>query len=286
MAAGNTITELKILLASYRANGRISADELDDILNTLSNVIENSDTDSLNLEWAIGTTYDTPDTAKISGNPSYSESGDRLWKSKIDNNTGNEPPVDPEVTEDSYWIEQSKSAASPIQEWQAGPYGAGLIIVFHNDYLVKLNVVNRPFESTDIDAEIEDGDWKIIGEKLIEELFDVQDVALNTGVILLDFKKFRQRIFDTSTAHSANFSLEKDNEDNMVLGSYSFETNTTNVIITLEDGNDGTTEDVMPTDLSSWNDADKELTIAEAGIYELVYRKRGSKYLVTLSDKF
>lgn len=159
MAAGTTLPELQFLINTFRNNGEIDGDEIQDIYQTIYNLLNANDTESLNLAWNIGTTYDTPATAATSGNPSYSESSERFWRSKTDNNTGNQPPTDSEVTENTHWIEVSASEVNPIKEWAPGIYGAGLIIVFYNNDLVKLESASRPYESTDIDAEILVGDW-------------------------------------------------------------------------------------------------------------------------------
>jgi hypothetical protein len=93
----------------------------------------------------------------------------RFWKTKTDTNTGNEPPTNPAVTENDFWIEVSPAGGSAIQEWSPGIYGAGLIIVFHNHstdgpglYLLAEPV--RPYESANIETEITAEDWvKITG---------------------------------------------------------------------------------------------------------------------------
>src|SRR5690606_28255756 len=56
----------------------------------------------------------------------------RIVETKVDDNTGNEPPTDPEVTENSFWEEISPSAGSGITEWTPGLYQSGLVIVYHN----------------------------------------------------------------------------------------------------------------------------------------------------------
>lgn len=83
----------------------------------------------------------------------------RLWETKVDDNIGNEPPTDPGVTENAFWLEVSASSNSSFVEWQAGLYGAGLIIVFYNNDFYKLNVGPRPFNSVDIVAETIAGQW-------------------------------------------------------------------------------------------------------------------------------
>ncbi|MEM7551733.1 MAG: hypothetical protein AAF363_18760 [Bacteroidota bacterium] len=159
MAAGNTIDTLKLLIDTFREDGRISGPEIADIFLTIYNIQANSNTENLNLSWNSGFVYDTPAASANSGNPAYAEFGDRLWKSKVDNNQGNEPPSDPLVTENPFWIEVSKSVAALFPEWTPGIYGAGLIIVFFDNKFIKLENPSRPFESIDIVSEIANGDW-------------------------------------------------------------------------------------------------------------------------------
>lgn len=159
MAAGNSIGDLQNLINTFRQNGNIDGDELQDLYQTVHNVISGNNTSVLGLAYDAAITYDTVDTSETSGNPSYAEFGDRFWKSKTDNNQGNEPPSAAGTTQNTHWIEVSKAEANAIKEWVPGLYGAGLIIVYHNDALLKLNVASRPFESVDIDAEITAEQW-------------------------------------------------------------------------------------------------------------------------------
>jgi hypothetical protein len=154
----STIEELNDLITAVE-EGRLPKTELVAVFKGVRDLLEQNNTESLNLEWDSAVTYDTPATAESSGNPSYSEYGERLWKSKVDANINNLPPSDSAITSNAYWEEVSKAAGSPFKEWTAGLYGAGLIVVLHNDSLYKLAVATRPYESLDINAEITAGDW-------------------------------------------------------------------------------------------------------------------------------
>lgn len=109
---------------------------------------------------------DGTDDGKYCKHPD-SEGKVRIWETKIDDNTANEPPVDPGTSEDANWKEISPSAAAAIPEWAPGLYGAGLVIVFHNHsadgpgLYVLLEPV-RPFTSTNIESEITGGKWEKI----------------------------------------------------------------------------------------------------------------------------
>lgn len=89
----------------------------------------------------------------------------RIFKTKIDGQTGNEPPFSPDGEgnyEDDNWIEISPAPASGIAKWKAGVYTGELVIVYHNGSLYRLDVAPEamPFESVDIALEEE---WVIIG---------------------------------------------------------------------------------------------------------------------------
>lgn len=104
----------------------------------------------------------------------------RIFETKIDDNLNNEPPTDPEVTENASWEEISQSSGSGISEWAAGVYGSGLVIVFHNHStdgrgLYMLLDPARPYASTDIEAEITAGDWELIA--VSKEYVDAQASA-------------------------------------------------------------------------------------------------------------
>jgi hypothetical protein len=92
----------------------------------------------------------------------------RFWNSKTNGNTGNQPPTDPLVTENTYWKEVSPSDGSSIKEWAAGVYLSGLQIVFYShsidgDGFYKLTEATRPFTSANIETEITSGKWVKIG---------------------------------------------------------------------------------------------------------------------------
>lgn len=118
--------------------------------------------------WTIGATFNTDGT----GDGQYCKHEDddgniRIFETKTDSNTGNAPPTDPEVTENTHWKEISPSSGSAIKEWAAGTYGEGLIIVYHNHStfgrgLCILLEATRPFTSANIETEITSGKWAYI----------------------------------------------------------------------------------------------------------------------------
>jgi hypothetical protein len=176
-----TIAELNTLIDAVNT-GRLPKSEIVNTFNGVRDLLSQNNTASVILIWSSTTTYDTPATASTSGNPAYADYGDRLWKSKTDGNLNNVPPTDTDTTENMYWIEVSKAAASPLQEWTPGIYGSGLIIVFHNDVFYKLVEPVRPYDSQNIENEITAGDWTPVfdfdyGFLRIENYQDLADYA-------------------------------------------------------------------------------------------------------------
>lgn len=119
--------------------------------------------------WTALLTFQTDgtDAGKYCKHPD-SEGKVRIWETKIDDNTANEPPVDPGTSEDDNWKEISPSAAAAIPEWKPGLYGEGLVIVYHNHStagraLYVLLEPTRPFTSENIETEIAEGKWASLG---------------------------------------------------------------------------------------------------------------------------
>ena len=153
MATAQEVIELIDSLWTRNGSDRISDEDLRTVGYKIVELSGANEVTSLGIEWSAAVTYQTDDLATINN---------RIWKSKTDNNLNNQPPTDPNTTENTYWVEQSKSDSTPIREWTAGVYGSGLIIVFWNDKLYKLNNPVRPFNSVNIDNEIIAGDWVLI----------------------------------------------------------------------------------------------------------------------------
>lgn len=181
MATAQEVIELIDSLWTRNGSDRISDEDLRTVGYKIVELSGANEVTSLGIEWSDAVTYQTDELAT---------SNNRIWKSKTDNNLNNEPPTDPNTTENTNWIEQSKSDSTPIQEWAAGVYGSGLIIVFWNNKLYKLNNPSRPFNSVNIDNEIIAGDWILISGCNNEigdpENFD-SNIVLNTSRPFMDF---------------------------------------------------------------------------------------------------
>lgn len=139
--------------------------------NSFSKVLDfvtESSVDDVIPDWNANLTFNTDGSGagRYCTHPDM-EGKKRIFETKIDNNTGNEPPTDPDETENASWEEISQSSGSGIKEWAPGIYGAGLVIVYHSHstlgrLLCILIDPARPFNSTDIEAEITAGKWDFI----------------------------------------------------------------------------------------------------------------------------
>lgn len=91
--------------------------------------------------------------------------GNRIWKSKDNGNLNNEPPSDPEVTENTWWIEQSKGEAFRAPDYAPGVFTQRHSVVVSGGLLHRLIVpeIELPYTSTDLAAELLAGDWEVIG---------------------------------------------------------------------------------------------------------------------------
>ncbi len=147
-------------LYDYNTNGLIRPENELEIIEGILNVLGAGNV--AGLEWNEFITYNLTDAL-------YAEAHGRFYKSKVVDNVGNEPPSVQDILgnfEDAFWVEVSPSDSSSIKEWLPGLYQGGLQIVYY-DYagtktewagvkLWKLDTATRPYESTDINAEIED----------------------------------------------------------------------------------------------------------------------------------
>lgn len=169
-----TATEVKNLIDQLWT--RAGSDRVDDAdLRTVGNAIVDMvaalDVDIF-PDWDSGLTFQTDgsDDGKYCKHPD-SNGKKRIWETKTDDNTGNEPPTDPLITSDPDWQEISQSAKSGIVEWSAGLFGEGFVVVAWNhstdgNNFYKLEEPERPFASTNIETEIAAGKWsKFIDQK-------------------------------------------------------------------------------------------------------------------------
>lgn len=201
----------------------------------------------------------------------------RFWKTKTDGNINNAPPNNPAVTENTYWIEVSPSAGSAIKEWAAGVYGTGLIVVFYNNELYKLENPSRPFTSTNIETEIAAGSWIPINGLYIAT------ADATAAPIELDSKGTRDGIFNASATISTNKTISFTNDGNGRRKKFLF-TITSTPVITLP------SSCKLPTWQAGWTDGTKQLDFAAlgAGDYELefTWKSVGAYYQTKLSGPF
>jgi hypothetical protein len=92
----------------------------------------------------------------------YAYYGFKLWKSLQVGNIGNTP------VEGSYWTNVPIAIGAIIPDHQVGVYGDGQVIVAHptTGIIYELKVNARPFESTDLAAEILSGNWAPLSGEL------------------------------------------------------------------------------------------------------------------------
>lgn len=144
---------------------RISGPDIQTTMLKVVDLLGQAQTQDIIPDYAAELTFQTDgsDDGRYCAHPD-TNGRSRIWKTKVDDNTGNEPPTDPEITSDTNWEERSPSVKSGIQEWSAGIYGAGFVAVSWNHSTDGYNIyqlVNptRPFESANIETEIAGGDW-------------------------------------------------------------------------------------------------------------------------------
>ena len=130
-------------------------------------------TGSLGLAYDAARTYDVT----LDGEFLYAEYNDKLWKYIDAVPQSGITPV-----EGVSWTEVSKSAGSSIVEWVfEAVYAEGLIIVFFNNRLYKLLEPIRPYQTTDLPAELIAGDWL---DLTANEVFKV---LTDAATVLWDF---------------------------------------------------------------------------------------------------
>lgn len=162
-----TLTELQNLLTTNLTRvgaNRISGPE---ILQSVQAVVDYFATQVADIipDWTDSLVFQTDgsDAGKYCTYPD-SNGTKRIFETKIDDNVGNAPPSSNAITENAFWREVSSSAVSSIKEWSAGLYGDGLIIAYYNhpidgEGLYLLKNPARPFLSSNIETEINAGDW-------------------------------------------------------------------------------------------------------------------------------
>lgn len=206
----------------------------------------------------------------------------RFWKTKTDANINNSPPTNPATTENTNWIEVSPSSGSAIKEWTAGVYGTGLVIVFFNNELYKLEAATRPYNSVNINTEITASDWVKISNSATG-LYVAPACDVTAAPIILDSALFADILFNGSAAISSNKTLQFNNDGNGRRKKLLF-TITGTPVLTLP------ASCKMPTWQGGWTDGSKELDFGAlgAGDYELdfAWNTVGTYYKTTLAGPF
>ncbi|NJO88950.1 MAG: hypothetical protein HC831_08325 [Chloroflexia bacterium] len=157
------------MIRSAGIGGKTSAqntrDFLSDLIDTMFSLFSGSgETTGPDLEWNAETVYNTTDNQ-------FAISRLRIFKSKINNNTGHEPPYVPDldgIYQDNYWVEVSSAPKAVIPSWKAGVFQVNSngdpIIVFNAGVLYYLSdTVVLPFESTNFAMELAAEKWISLG---------------------------------------------------------------------------------------------------------------------------
>lgn len=116
---------------------------------------------SSSYDWTDTTTYNTNEVAFYNN---------KLWASLINGNINNVPQAGPN------WVEVVGQSSAGLANWAAGAYTSDEVFVVYDDgsgnLMYELINAQRPFNSTDIDAEILAGDWEPFNTAVTDVPFD------------------------------------------------------------------------------------------------------------------
>ncbi len=206
----------------------------------------------------------------------------RFWKSIGAANLGNQPPTNPAITSNAFWIEISPASGSAIKEWAPGLYGDGLIIVFYSEQLYKLARPARPFESVNIITEIAAADWILISSAS-SGVYIAPNSDVTAAPILLDSNLKTDIQFTGSAAISTNKTLAFNNDSNGKRKTFAF-TITGTPVLTLP------ASCKMMAYQGGWTDSSKQIDfgVIGAGDFELSFRWKpvGAYFQTILSGPF
>lgn len=190
------------LIRSAGINGKTTAqnvrDFTQDLIDTMFSLFgQNTGSEDQDLEWDSQVSYNLTTNQ-------FCISRLRIFKSKVDNNQGHEPPYIPNdqgAYEDDYWIEVSPAPKAGVPAWKAGTYLANdagdPIIVFYSAGLYYLDVA-LPFESTDIVGEIGEGKWKGLGGAGGDRTLTITDANRTDSVQLAQGERVIHIILDAA----------------------------------------------------------------------------------------
>jgi hypothetical protein len=223
-------------------------------------------------DWSAGLTFQTDgsDDGKYCKHPD-SNGKKRIFETKTDNNTGNTPPSDPLVNENTHWLEISQSAGSAIREYTPGIYGSGLVIVFFDNDLYKLEEPVRPFASSNITTEILAGKWRNLTGT------DNQTVDVSGATPVLNCIGSRKVKFLSSANIGGNKTFILSNDSKVQEFSFIF---TLSDVYYLQWPSNFKMSDVL------WDSGTKRWTPEQAGNYLARAEHDGSNYLLTISNPY
>ena len=127
---------------------------------------------SSDYDWDIAETYAVNEVVFYNN---------KLWASLINGNIGNVPQAG------ANWVEVVQGQSGGLKSWLASAYTADEVFVVYDDgagnQIYELVNVARPFNSTDIDAEIIAGDWLPFNTTVSDVPFDGNRVIKNIPIL-------------------------------------------------------------------------------------------------------
>ncbi len=209
------------LIFADNNNGDISEADMREFGKDITDALGAASVSSIIPVWAVALTFQTDgtDDGEFCRHPDTS-GNIRLWQTKTDDNNGNEPPTDPNITENTNWLEVSASSNSAFVEWSAGLYGSGLVIVFFDGAFYKLEEPIRPFNSTDIVAEITAEKWSLVGGSSADlsdrRTFTAAAPSIASNQVTLNFDSKNEGEFRIATTITAALEVLASNTTNAV----------------------------------------------------------------------
>lgn len=179
--------------------------------------------------------------------------GGKWWQSQINDNLNNVPGVDP-----AKWLEISQSP-SGLVFWAAGVYPqANPTVLFTINSVTRLFFLasaTRPYVSSNFQTELNTGDWKEVGG------VDIASINIAAAPVICDFKGLSERIFKGSANISSNKTLQFDNAGEATRVFIRINTTVAGIVLNLPNN--------VKMAYVDWDASAKQLTLSDAGEYEL-----------------
>lgn len=227
--------------------------------------------------WADDLTFQTDGTNDGTYCTWPDTNGDlRFWKTLVDDNINHEPPTNPAITEDAYWIEVSPSDGSAIKSYSPGLYGEGLILVVHDHSidgtgLYILVYPTRPFLSLNIEDETPDKWVRITG-------WSKHTVSTAGATITFNCNKQSDLMFVGSAAIAANKIWALTNDDYLRQLKFRFTLTAADLVQTMP----AEVKMLLSSPVGAWDSAAKTWTPTEPGDYEAEFSNDGTTIILKI----